>query len=96
VQEAGRSPQLTEQPPQLPRGEEAGTLQELPCGLPSAEGDPEAALVGGPVSLSGAPVFFALVAQPAQHSSAAIIMVSASSDRQREVEGLFMYVGLTG
>jgi hypothetical protein len=30
VQEACLSPQLTEQPPQLPRGEEAGALQELP------------------------------------------------------------------
>ena len=95
MQEACLSPQLTEQPPQLPRGEEAGALQELPCGLPPAEGNPEPALVGGPVSPSGPPVFFALVAQPAHHRSAAV-MTMGSSERQREVEGLFMSVCLTG
>jgi len=29
LQEAGLSPQLTEHPPQVPRGEEGGALQEL-------------------------------------------------------------------
>ena len=95
MQEACLSPQLTEQPPQLPRGEEAGALQELPSGLPSAEAGPEAAVVGGPVSLSGPPVLFALVAQPAQHRSAAV-RASGTSDRQREGERRFMSVCLTG
>ena len=95
VQEACRSPQLTEQPPQLPRGEEAGALQEWPRGLPSAGGGPEAALLGGPVSLEGPPVFFALVAQPAQHSSTAVT-VTGRSDQQREVERLLISVFLRG
>ena len=31
LQEAGLSPQLTEHPPQVPRGEEGGALQEFTC-----------------------------------------------------------------
>jgi hypothetical protein len=65
------SPQLTEQPPQLPRGEEAGALQELLPVARSESGGPEAAVRGGPVSPEEPLSLFATVAQPAQHSSVA-------------------------
>jgi hypothetical protein len=50
---ASLSPQLTEQPPQLPRGLEGGALQELPSVLRSVLGVPPAAVFGGPFSLDG-------------------------------------------
>jgi hypothetical protein len=71
VQAAALSPQLTEQPPQLPRGLEGGALQEFSCVARSETGGPEAAVFGGPVSVYEAPRFFALLAQPAQTSSVA-------------------------
>ena len=46
-------PQFTEHPPQLPRGVEAGALQELPCEWRSEAAGPEAAVPGGPVSAAG-------------------------------------------
>jgi hypothetical protein len=50
---ASLSPQFTEHPPQLPRGVEAGALQELPCDWRWEAGGPEAAVLGGPVSAPG-------------------------------------------
>jgi hypothetical protein len=49
---ASLSPQFTEHPPQLPRGDEAGTLHELPPEGRSDAGEPEAVELGGPVSLA--------------------------------------------
>lgn len=50
LHEACLSPQSTEQPPQVPRGEEADAVQEL---LPTALAEPDAgaAVLGGPASL---------------------------------------------
>jgi hypothetical protein len=50
---ASLSPQFTEQPPQLPRGVEAGAVQELTCPLRSELGGPGEAELGGPLSLEG-------------------------------------------
>ena len=50
---ASLAPQFTEHPPQLPRGEEGGALQELPSMLRSVPGGPPGAVFGGPVSLEG-------------------------------------------
>ncbi len=69
AQKAGLSPQLTEQPPQVPRGLEGKALQEFSCVVRSEAGGPEAAVLGGPLSVYGAPWFFALVVQPQQTSS---------------------------
>ena len=51
LHDACLSPQFTEQPPQLPRGEEAGAVHELaPAARPeSADAGPP--MLGGPVSL---------------------------------------------
>ena len=66
VQEAALSPQFTEQPPQLPRGREGGTLQVLPSPSRSVPAGAPAAVVGGPVSLDGAAgVAFSLATQAA-------------------------------
>jgi hypothetical protein len=50
LHEACLSPQFTEQPPQVPRGEEADAVHEL---LPAALSEPGAGaeVLGGPVSL---------------------------------------------
>jgi hypothetical protein len=87
VQEACWSPQLTEQPAQLPRGEEGGTLQELPCPPWSEPGEPEAAVLGGPVS-SGAALcgFCSLVAQPEMATAPSI--TAATSERSAIERGL--------
>ena len=66
------SPQFTEHPPQLPRGEEAGTLQEFPAEERSEAGGPEPVVLGGPaVSLAAPRGSLPLVAHPAQTSSIA-------------------------
>ncbi|HTL19707.1 MAG TPA: hypothetical protein VL220_03225 [Steroidobacteraceae bacterium] len=44
------SPQLTEHPGQVPRGEEGGALQEFSAALSPAVG-PAAAVWGGPLSV---------------------------------------------
>jgi hypothetical protein len=49
---ASLSAHFTEHPPQLPRGDEAGTLQELPSERRSEPGGPEVVVLGGPVSLA--------------------------------------------
>jgi hypothetical protein len=52
LHEACLSPQFTEQPPQVPRGEEGDAAQEL---FPAALSEPDAgtAVLGGPASLYG-------------------------------------------
>ena len=63
---ASLAPQFTEHPPQLPRGEEGGALQELPSMLRSVPGGPPGAVFGGPVSLEGAAgELFSLLTQAA-------------------------------
>ena len=83
------SPQLTEQPPQLPRGEEAGALQELPPVARSESGGPEAAVRGGPVSPEEPLSLLPPVAQPEPKSSAAANAAQAVA-RQRAIERVLM------
>ena len=94
MQDACRSPQFTEQPPQLPRGEEGGTLQELP-GAPRSEppGEGEEALLGGPASSGEAPCgFFSLVAQPEMAMAPSIR--AATSERHGAIETVLMSVAM--
>ena len=77
VQEAALSPQLTEQPPQLPRGREGGTLQELPRPSRSVSGGAPAAVLGGPLSFdAGACGAFSWVTQAASDSAMSTAVAS--------------------
>jgi hypothetical protein len=86
---ASLSPQLTEQPPQLPRGVEGGALQELLCPSRSVPGGPPAAVLGGPVSLEGAACGpFWLVAQAASKSAMRTPAASDAPDTIRQARVL--------
>ncbi len=82
MQNASLSPQLTEQPPQLPRGEEGGTLQELLCAAPSTPSLP-AAVCGGPVSVRDGDTW--LVGVEAQAPSNVARTILAARDAAADV-----------
>ncbi len=85
MQEACRSPQLTEHPPQLPRGEEGGTLQEFTCPLRSVLAGPAAAALGGPASLEGTAFDpFSLATQAANVRAKSAPAMSDAPDRMRQ------------
>ena len=81
---ASLSPQFTEHPPQLPRGEEGGTVQELPCESRSVPGGAPAAVLGGPVSPeAGAGGAFSLVTQAFSNSAISTPATSDAPDTDR-------------
>ena len=83
------SPQRTEQPPQLPRGREGGTLQELPCPSRSLPGGAPAGVLGGPVSLDGAAdEAFSLATQAASDKAMSSPAASDAPDTMRQGEVL--------
>jgi hypothetical protein len=85
VQEAALSPQLTEQPAQLPRGREGGALQELLCPSRSVPGGPAAAVLGGPLSLEGAACGrFSFATHAASDSAMSTPAASDAPDRMLE------------
>ena len=85
TQIASLSPQLTEQPPQLPRGLEGGALQELPSKLRSVLGVAPAAVLGGPVSLEGgAGARFSLATQAASDRVMITPTASDAPDKTRQ------------
>jgi hypothetical protein len=82
---ASLSPQLTEQPPQLPRGVEGGALQELTCALRSPLDERSAPVLGGPDSVEGgARVPLSFVAQPANDSTMSRLAASEAFDTRRQ------------
>jgi hypothetical protein len=84
-QMASLSPQVTEQPPQLPRGLEGGALQELTCPALSVLGGPPAAVLGGPVSPeAGACAPFPCVTQPASDRAMSTRTASDAPDTKRQ------------
>jgi hypothetical protein len=85
TQMASLSPQLTEQPPQLPRGLEGGALQELTCPSRSVPGGPPAAVPGGPVSLeAGGCVPLPCVTQAASDRAMSTRAASDAPDTMRQ------------
>ena len=86
---ASLSPQLTEQPLQLPRGVEGGALQELTCASRSAPGGAGAPLTGGPVSLdAGADGAFSLATQAASDRAMRTPVASDAPDQLRQARAL--------
>ena len=85
VHEACLSPQFTEHPPQVPRGEEGGAVQELTCPFRSAVAGPPVAVLGGPVSLEGeACGRFSFVAHAANDRATSTPAASDTPDKTLE------------
>jgi hypothetical protein len=86
TQMASLAPQFTEQPGQLPRGVEGGTLQELLPAAPSLlPGSPAAVLWDGPVSVAGrAAARFPVDAQPASERAMSTPAAGETPERMRQ------------
>lgn len=85
TQMASLAPQFTEHPPQLPRGEEGGALQELSPMLRSVLPGALGAVLGGPVAPGGeAGELFSLVAQAASERAKSTPAASDAPETMRQ------------